>query len=114
MNIPMIPVHQTAFIDPGAWTSSDLGGPADLSTQLPDPILSELDQALAPTRHESGSFTDLTSDNLRLPPGTETGYAAWQSCLYREAGRGEHPVKGLIPRTLPASGGIQVPGQEPC
>ena len=114
MNIPTIPVHQTEYLDPGVRTSSDPGDPADLSTQLPDPVLDPPDQAVASAHHESTSPIDLTSDNLRLPLATGTGYAGWQSCLYREAGRGEHPVKKLIPWALSASREFQVLGQEPC
>ena len=92
MNIPMTPVHQTAFIAPGAWTSSDLGAPAGLATQLPDPVLGELDQALASARLESKSLADLTSDNFRLPTLTAFVQSLQQDLL---TGRGLVLLRGL-------------------
>ena len=92
MNIPTTPVHQTAFIAPGAWTSSDLGAPAGLATQLPDPVLGELDQALASARLESKSLADLTSDNFRLPTLTAFVQSLQQDLL---TGRGLVLLRGL-------------------
>ena len=92
MNIPTTPVHQTTFIDPGAWTSSDLVAPAGLATHLPDPVLGDLDQALASARRESKSLADLTSDNFRLPALTSFVQSLLQDLL---SGRGLVLLRGL-------------------
>ena len=92
MKIPPTPVHHHSFTELGAWAGSDFGDVATLATQLPQTVLSEIDERLRTAREQSSTLADLADDAFEGPELTAFVRSLRQELL---TGRGLVLLRGV-------------------